>query len=700
MKKSDYSPGSILADRYKIVEIIGRGGVGIIVRAVDLILNLDVAVKILAVDHSGLSAARLQREATAAGNLSHPGIARIMDFGQTNEGSPYMVMELLSGINLAQLIQEKSKVSFHTAMPIFYQICDALDHAHKNGIIHRDLKPSNVMLLEQPSGGYLVKLLDFGVAKTQMQGQTLTPTGVIIGSPFYISPEQALGAELDSRSDIYSLGCLMYELLSGKPPFVGNTAFETVSMHRKSPQPVLPDLEGEDKIPNSLIDLVEHCLKKEKEERPQEMKIVMNCLKPLLLEEIDQTEFLARKSKKSNKLNPNRIMALAGMLITLVGTWIYIKSPQPKSNSPKIIIRKGHSTPWESYEVMRDKYKDYKFKEDNAENLKIISIISDTTTDEDFKSLSKKHFDYLRTRPCDVTGTGFAYLKNSGVKILRIKDSKITDEGMKAISQVKTITSIYLQSSKITDKGIAYLKYLPALNYLYLFTPTFSEKSADEIAQIKTLVNFEIFSPQFNDNHLDQIAKLPNLQHLGLRGTDNGSEVGVKLSHIRNLHSLILNDLKQISPESLEALASKQLVNLKMKDSKLSHEHFVALSKMKSLQWLDLGRVDISAEELKLFLVLPDLERLELDGPREISDEFIDVLSKFKLENINLSQTSLKDGQLLRLQNMKTLKVINLSGCDDLSNEAMVDFVTRFKYRWKSDVNVVNNESRDMSEFF
>lgn len=701
MKKSDYSPGTVLANRYKIVDIIGRGGVGIIVSAVDLILNLDVAVKILALDHTGTSAARLQREATSAGKLSHPGIARIMDFGQTEDGAPYMVMELLQGINLSQFIQERGKINFHTAMPIFYQICDAIDFAHKNNIVHRDLKPSNVMLLEQPSGGYLVKLLDFGVAKTQLAGQTLTPTGIIIGSPFYISPEQVQGEDVDVRSDIYSMGCLMYETLSGKPPFVGNTPFETASMHMKSPPPVLPDGEGDEKIPNSLIDIIGQCLQKEKDKRPASMRAIMDQLRPLLVEEIDHAEFQNRKTTGSSKINPTRIMALVGIVITLIGTWIYIQSPQKKRNVQKPISNSRNSqvTTWDTYKELRDDYKNKKFEQGYLGKLKSVTNLSDIVKDDDFSSLKDKRFDYMRLRPCDVTGTGFSYLKNSGLQIIKINDSKITDEGVKEIAKIKSINNVFLQSSKITERGVAYLKDLPALHSLYLYMPTFSDRAAEELAKIKTLTNLEIFSPQFNDSHLDYIVKMPNLEYVSLKGTDIGADAGVKLSRLPKLNAVIFSGMKSISLESLEALRPKKLRYLKFKDLKLSQEQLVVISKMKSLRWLDFGRVNLSAEQLKLFLNLPYLEHLELDGPRQISEEFMDVLGKFQLENINLEQTSLTDKQLLKLQNMKTLRTINLSGCDDLSNEAIADFVTRFKYRWKADISVINNETRDMAEF-
>lgn len=226
-------PGSQIDGRYELVERLGTGGFGTVFKARHLQLDRPVAVKVL---HPRLiedpeAVKRFQQEAQAVSLLDHPNIIRVFSFGLA-EGLPYMATELLSGKNLFDFTQDNVLLQPVTAIPIFLQICQALKHAHERGIIHRDLKPSNVMLVEQAGNKEFAKVLDFGFAKVSPDAginmQNLTQTGTVVGDPLYMSPEQCRAQPLDARSDIYSMGCLMYEALSGTPPFRGDNPVSTM----------------------------------------------------------------------------------------------------------------------------------------------------------------------------------------------------------------------------------------------------------------------------------------------------------------------------------------------------------------------------------------------------------------------------------------------------------------------------------------
>jgi len=272
------SPKTIAAERYTVEEEIGRGGMGVVLKAHDKVLNIRVAIKILGKDPTGQGAARLQREATAAGRLTHQNIARVFDFGQTEDSTPYMVMEYLEGQSLADLIKEKGRLDCKTAIPIFMQVASAMSYAHSNGVIHRDIKPSNVLLVEQGQNKHFAKLLDFGVASIVNENQHLTRTGAIIGSPLYISPEQTTGEDATSSSDIYSFGCLMFETLTGEVPFKGSSALETMTMHRNTAPPLLTDLISVQMLPNEIVVLVDECLRKVPNNRPESFAAVLGRL--------------------------------------------------------------------------------------------------------------------------------------------------------------------------------------------------------------------------------------------------------------------------------------------------------------------------------------------------------------------------------------------------------------------------------------
>ena len=180
---------------------------------------------------------RFQYEAKAASGLNHPNVVGIYDFGITDDGKAYLVMDYLEGEDLSTILDREDLLPEIQAREIFRQACAGLDHAHSKGVIHRDLKPSNLFLCPLEEGAFVVKLVDFGIAKiSEAPGeaaQNLTRTGEVFGSPLYMSPEQCAGKPLDARSDLYSLGCLMYEVLTGRRPLVGDTAIDTMHKHLK-----------------------------------------------------------------------------------------------------------------------------------------------------------------------------------------------------------------------------------------------------------------------------------------------------------------------------------------------------------------------------------------------------------------------------------------------------------------------------------
>lgn len=258
--------GEILGDRYELLEQIGEGGMAIVYKARDNKLNRFVAVKILKAEYSDNEeiVRKFKKEATAIAKLSDNNIVNVLDVG-TQENTNYIVMELINGKTLKKVISEFGKVKYETALNIAIQVAKALDCAHKNNIIHRDIKPQNIMVTEDG----VVKVTDFGIAKSS-DSATLTNTSTILGSAHYFSPEQARGSFIDNRTDIYSLGIVMYEMVTGKVPFEADSPVTIALKHLQ--EKVVPPKEINSKIPESLNKVILKCMEKDANNRYQNVK--------------------------------------------------------------------------------------------------------------------------------------------------------------------------------------------------------------------------------------------------------------------------------------------------------------------------------------------------------------------------------------------------------------------------------------------
>lgn len=266
-----------LPEHYEIIEELGHGGMGTVYKARHKQLGNYVAIKVINPEllegkneTKENAHKRFVNEARAVSQLNHENLIGLKDFGVTTEGAAYMVMDYVSGKTLDDLIQ-LGPLEHRSVLQIFKGICDGLGHAHSMGVVHRDIKSANIIISQDANGTETPKLLDFGIARvTGDDGKTqgLTATGEIFGSPLYIAPEQSLSSKVDSRADIYSLGCVLYECLTGKPPFKGDTAMHTVMMHLNSPIPSISQ-SGNKELPSDLDIIINRCLQKEPTDRYQ-----------------------------------------------------------------------------------------------------------------------------------------------------------------------------------------------------------------------------------------------------------------------------------------------------------------------------------------------------------------------------------------------------------------------------------------------
>lgn len=296
--------GMVIEGRYRIQSVIGQGSAGTVYKAVQELIGREVAIKVL---HEYLVSdeefiKRFRQEAKASSRLSHPNIITIYDFGVIPQGNrPYIAMDLLVGTPLSDYLSENERVSLDAAIPLLTQVCSALGEAHRHGVVHRDVKPENIVLVERSGQKLYPMVVDFGIARIVEESESakITRTGTVCGSPTYMSPEQCTSSKVDSRSDIYSIGIVIYETLTGEVPFHSDELIRVMSMHLSEPPKPLNQVKPGLIFPDALEDVVNKALSKNPNDRFQTMEEMATALE-------ESIKAPAKPSSQSQPRNASR----------------------------------------------------------------------------------------------------------------------------------------------------------------------------------------------------------------------------------------------------------------------------------------------------------------------------------------------------------------------------------------------------------
>ncbi len=518
-------PSNLLDNRYELLEKLGEGGMGVVYKAFDPMLNITVAIKML---HKVTPEQflRFQQEAKTAGRLNHRNLVKILTFGMTDD-KPFMVMEYIKGRDLHSAIKQDGPLPWQRAIPIFVQICEALAHAHKRGVLHRDLKTSNVILTRDPqTQNTVVKILDFGISKltsSDSVDQRQTTPGQIIGSPLYMSPEQIAGGKIDSRSDIYSMGCLMFEVLIGRTPFVSESILGVLHQHTKDKPPTLAEFAQSGSVfPASLEEIVAKSLAKLPASRFQTMERLGNSLLAV------DSELPGLPSKfwvEPPPITPRAAwttMAIVTILLLLSGL-IFAGSFHSQLTRPKVVI-----IPAKQKEFDQNVSKLMLSKEFPEGGVYLsVSPMHAFLSSNDLQEYKRfKFFLGFDLRGRDLDESAIKFIENMpDLKVLLLGNCEISETELRRFSKLKLLDLGITQCPNIKD--FSFLKdFDKDIIILRVGLNNFTDRDLDYIKHMN-LHTLGMNATLISDKGLKKVAQLPNLERLMIHSCRNVTIDGV-----------------------------------------------------------------------------------------------------------------------------------------------------------------------------
>lgn len=690
--------GTTFKGQYEFLEVLGEGGMSVVYKARDKFLGRIVAIKLMntAIAGNNKQIMRFQQEAKAASLLSHPNVINVFEFGTADDGQPYLIMDYAEGKSLAQIVSAGGRLPVTRALEIFIQVADALFHAHRKNVIHRDLKPSNIMLCRGDRGEDVAKVVDFGIAKivqSDNEQRGLTQTGEVFGSPPYMSPEQCAGWEMNNTSDIYSMGCLMYEALTGRPPFTGDSLVETVYKHMNETPPPLVGIS--EKYPDVLEKIMAKTLEKDPADRYQTMEQLRDDLTLVLAEcngaqTPDGNYWCAREYRAKKRLNP---IVIGAIVITVVAGILATWSMQTTSYSPGVSesdVMKA--APRES--LLPNSMPDW--SGDDREMRRLITenpeatsirLVNKPVTDKGFigasvfKSLAVLQLDdteigdhtmkeiaglpklsELSLNRTQVSNAGMEALKISHIKHLEIGSSRVTAKGLKAVAAIKSLQTLNLTGLNLTDVDLAPLAALPNLRELILDGNHISGESLKALRRLP-LEKLNLANNPVTDGAIASLVQLAKLKEVDLSDTGVTDGATRRLGELRALEKINLMHTGAGDPTVRALLTLPKLTDMNVARTKVTSAVVPEIARNRRIQYLDLTKNDLSTNSLKLLGAMTQLKSLHI-GDSEIDDDGVAKLMTLKkLESLGLENTLISDKSLFLItDNMKAMYDLNLSG--------------------------------------
>ena len=625
-----YKAGDIVGNSYKLLSQAGRGGMGVVYLAEHLIIQQKYALKLLAPDQINESSwKRFEIEGRALALLNHQNIVKIYNMGIDQGGCPFYVMDWLPGSSLEDAIRQNS-LSYHQIISAYRQVCAGLGSAHTRGIVHRDVKPSNIMLTGDIALPGSVKVVDFGIASVSAldpDAQAATGYGEICGSPLYMSPEQCRGDKVDQRSDIYSLGCSLYNSLTGLPPFIGKNALATVLMHQEAPPPTLAAAKGTTIFNDSIEQLINKALQKDPNKRYQTMEQIAHDL-----ERIAEGKPIAKgqaiRTSKNNDAEPseeyrsditaNKPMPAPLLFLIIIGSFTAVslfafsqwKTFEPRHHSETIVV------PQNNIQINQTEAKNdpKEIMEQYNPNKKIQNALL-TCMLSPYSVFDR--FGHHRTFNCphsfslgDIS-PGFHTPKANLQDVVDVLDEPLTIRMNGKVGEYPPFLS------RFDNENIE--------GFVLNDCEQNSEKVIEQLSRWKHLVSLELKHDSFDSGDISALNRLSHLQRLILNEVDlDGDKIAKLDGLLRHLFALDLNGIPNTGALFTKLSKSDNFAYLRMAKVDLTPAEVETLSHSK-LHTFMIVSDNLSDADVKKICRLPDLQELYIKGDR-ITEACVDSI--------------------------------------------------------------------------